>query len=260
MITYTIYSTETGRILENVTGPQNSVENTVTNAGTEAAAVIGHYSAEEFYIVNGKATKRPDVTLSLNEIGLLDIGELVSKVRIKGDMHDWTGEVSGTMSFDIYDEVEVFVTPAWPAKETSGVFSVSRQSGGDTPVPKAAKKVNDAINLERTRRITFGTDFTVSGYNLPVALTGRDVDKSVYLGLLIEAKSYIDNSITTEMLIRDRNDVNHSLTPEQVVELVQKSLQWFKQIMTISWHMKDETGVFAAGLPDDWRNDEHWKV
>lgn len=115
------------------------------------------------------------------------------------------------------------------------------------------------IKVERQRRIDFGSSFTVPGAADPIALTGRDFDQSVYLALLLRAQGYKAAGVTQPVLtLRDRDDNIQRLTPDQMISLITQAMSWFEQVMTVSWAMKDGTGDFIGGIPDNWKDDVHW--
>lgn len=116
-----------------------------------------------------------------------------------------------------------------------------------------------AIDTERARRIEAGSAFAVPGMNSPVHLTGRAKDQSVYLALLIRAQGAKAAGIDAPfMTLRDGGDNILSLTPDQMLVLISQAMTWFESVMAVSWAMKDLTGAFEDGLPDDWRGDEYW--
>lgn len=122
----------------------------------------------------------------------------------------------------------------------------------EAPVPPPT----DAdVNAERTRRLEYGSEFTVAGVANPIPLTGRDFDQSVYLALLLRAQGYKAAGVTAPILtLRDRSDVTHNLTPDQMISLITQSMTWFESVMATSWDMKDN------GIPVDYADDKHWPL
>jgi hypothetical protein len=115
------------------------------------------------------------------------------------------------------------------------------------------------VNAERLRRIDAGAAFTVDGVADPVSLTGRAFDQTVYLALLTRAQGYKVAGITDPILtIRAGDDTMLSLTPDQMISLVSLAMAWFETVMATSWAMKDATGEFPGGIPEDFTDDRHW--
>ncbi|WP_306150754.1 hypothetical protein [Roseovarius sp. MMSF_3281] len=119
----------------------------------------------------------------------------------------------------------------------------------------------DQVDHERTRRLEAGAALSVTGISDPIPLTGRNFDRTVYLGLLAKAQGYKAAGTTDPVLrVRDRDNVIHMLTPDQMIELITQAMNWFEDIMAISWAMKDGTAPFEAGIPQDVTADAHWVV
>ncbi len=111
----------------------------------------------------------------------------------------------------------------------------------------------DAVNLERARRITAGTDITVTGYDQPIALQGRAEDRQALIGLAMMAQMLISAGSVPTMTFRDRLNVAHDLTPAQVIELWQRGTLWMQEIYQASWSLKD-----ADPIPENYADDTHW--
>lgn len=121
------------------------------------------------------------------------------------------------------------------------------------------KGLFNRINEERERRINVGSAFPVTGITDPIPLTGRPFDRQVYDTLLLRAQSYKAAGVTDPIIrLRDANDVIHMLTATQYEELAIQAMQWFEDIMAISWAMKDGTAPFENGIPDNLTDDSNW--
>lgn len=115
------------------------------------------------------------------------------------------------------------------------------------------------VNAERDKRLHDGAAFAVTGVAEPIPLQGREADKSVYLAQLMRAQGMKAVGVTDPALrIRDAINGIHWLTPDQMIELVSQGMAWFEDVMAVSWAMKDATGDFTGGIPDDLSNDAHW--
>ena len=123
--------------------------------------------------------------------------------------------------------------------------------------PLTQEQLNQQIDGERSRRIEAGRTFPVPGLEIEIPLQGRIQDQTAYLALLGRAQAMqgVDGATLT---IRDGQDQIHHLTPEQMIALIAQGMGWFEQVMATSWAMKDLTGQFEGGLPDDWRDDQYW--
>lgn len=97
----------------------------------------------------------------------------------------------------------------------------------------------DAVNAERTKRVTKGTDVEVTDYGL-VALQGRPEDQSTLQGLAFAASLRLSQGdITTTAQFLDRNNVLHHLTPRQMVEAWEKGAAFIEQVYAASWQIKE---------------------
>lgn len=115
------------------------------------------------------------------------------------------------------------------------------------------------VNPERERRLSQGSSFMVPGLAEPVPLTGRPTDQSIYLGLLMRAQGAKGMGITDPVMkVRDTDDVIQMLTPDQMIALLSQAMDWFEQVMTVSWQMKDRAVPFENGVPADFTNDAYW--
>lgn len=115
------------------------------------------------------------------------------------------------------------------------------------------------INPERERRLDAGSNFAVPGLSEPIPLTGRPMDQSVYLALLMRAQGAKAMGVTDPVLtVRDAADAIQMLTPDQMIALVVQAMGWFEAVMKVSWAMKDGEAPFENGPPDDLENDEYW--
>jgi hypothetical protein len=129
------------------------------------------------------------------------------------------------------------------------------------PAPRemTAAEKRHLVDKERERRLVDGTSFTVAGVTDPIPLQGRPFDQTVYLALLIRANGYKSAGVATAVLkIRDAADTVHMLTPDQMISLISQAMTWFEGVMATSWAMKDGTGDFTDGIPDDFADDTHW--
>lgn len=125
--------------------------------------------------------------------------------------------------------------------------------------PKKPQKTAKNVNAERDKRLHDGASFAVTGIADTIPLQGREADKSVYLAQLMRAQGMKAAGVTDPALrIRDAVNGIHWLTPDQMIELVSQGMAWFEDVMAVSWAMKDATGDFAGGIPDDLSNDAHW--
>jgi hypothetical protein len=132
-----------------------------------------------------------------------------------------------------------------------------------TEAAEAARtRQNSQIDAERERRLVKGAAFPVPGLADPVPLAGRPQDRAVYLALLMQAQGLKAAGVTDPVMrVRDNDNVVQMLTPDQMIALIVQAMQWFEQVMAVSWAMKDKTAPFEAGLPDqskDWTDDEYW--
>lgn len=120
------------------------------------------------------------------------------------------------------------------------------------------QSMSELVNIERDKRVVKGRSFTVTDYG-DIPLTGREEDKVALMGLLIKAQGLKAAGVTVPILtIRDGENVNHTLTPDQMIELVSQGMAWIENVMTVSWNMKDKTGDFTNGIPEDYTNDIYW--
>lgn len=111
---------------------------------------------------------------------------------------------------------------------------------------------SEQVNTERERRMAFGSTFEVPLYG-PIAITGRPIDQTLMMGLLVNAQMQMAQGVdTATMTIRDRDNVNHELTPAQMAALVVMGMNWIEQVMAVSWAMKDN------GIPADYTDDSYW--
>lgn len=118
----------------------------------------------------------------------------------------------------------------------------------------------DDVNMERSRRIKAGEIFLVSGAGL-IPLTGRNEDKINLAALKATAKELQGAGVSDPvMTFRDANNVNHLLTPAQMIDLVDQGQAWIFAVMQRSWEMKDGTGAYTAGIPEDYYESHHWPV
>jgi len=128
---------------------------------------------------------------------------------------------------------------------------------GPPPVPEPTPD-GLMVNAERDRRINAGSTFTVAGYG-SVFLTGRERDQIVLTSRLVAAQGMKAAGVTApSLIIRGGDNINHLLTPDQMIELVQLGASWIEDTMKVSWDMKDATGAFPAGIPEDYANDIYW--
>lgn len=131
-----------------------------------------------------------------------------------------------------------------------------------TPEDLAAEKHTRKcaqVNAERQRRLDAGSAFEVPGFDTPIPLTGRAMDQPIYLALLLRAQSAKAAGITAPVLmLRDGNDDNLALTPDQMIALITQAMDWFEAVMAVSWAMKDGSGPFEAGIPDNLTDDQWW--
>jgi len=136
----------------------------------------------------------------------------------------------------------------------NGVITTVSDTRKSAPSPS-----NRDVNTEREKRLHDGATFTVAGVTDPIPLQGRAFDQTVYLALLMRAKVQQEAGVTDPVLtIRAGNDMIHNLTPDQMISLISQSMTWFESVMAVSWAMKDATGDFPDGIPDDYTDDLHW--
>ena len=115
------------------------------------------------------------------------------------------------------------------------------------------------VNPERERRLNAGSTFAVPGLSEPIPLTGRPMDQSVYLALLMRAQGAKAAGITDPVLtVRDGADVIQMLTPDQMIALITQAMNWFEAVMRVSWNMKDGVAPFEDGVPADFADDQYW--
>jgi hypothetical protein len=120
---------------------------------------------------------------------------------------------------------------------------------GGAPVP-----TTDDVNTERALRIEAGTDISIPGYAVLVALQGREKDQISLLGLKDAALLRISaGDTTTKTKFRDRENTDHQLTPPQMVTMWQLGAAWLQAMHEASWALKD-----ANPIPDDFAGDEWW--
>ncbi|MCM2396183.1 hypothetical protein NBH19_08840 [Rhizobium sp. S95] len=114
------------------------------------------------------------------------------------------------------------------------------------------------VNIERDRRISAGTTFTVVGYG-GIPVTGRERDQIV-LGTMLQRAQALKASGSTaaSLVLRDAGNITHQLTPDQAIDLVSQGVAWIEATMQVSWDMKDGVGAFADGIPSDYTDDRHW--
>lgn len=125
-----------------------------------------------------------------------------------------------------------------------------------TLVPRG--RLSAEVDIERDRRIEAGNDFTLSTGTV-IAVTGRERDKTVLMSQYLAAQALdAGGQIGAVMVYRDRANVNRLLTPQEMIELFTLGMAWVEAVMTVAWHMKDGTGAYSAGVPDDLENDSYW--
>ena len=143
--------------------------------------------------------------------------------------------------------------------DPANIAAIAASMGGtyaevsETP-PPAQSPTTDDVNAERSRRIEAGTDISLPGYAVPVALQGREKDQISLLGLKDAALLRINaGDTTTTTKFRDRENTDHQLTPPQMVTLWQLGAAWLQAMHEASWSLKD-----ANPIPADFAGDEWW--
>lgn len=133
--------------------------------------------------------------------------------------------------------------------------------GSNTWVFTPAAPTNEQVNAERDRRIEAGSEFTLSDGSV-IGVTGRTFDQMVLLSNKLAAEDLVANGADPDddlvIPFRDRDNENWMLSPNQAVELYTLGSQWITAIMQVSWHMKDGTGPFTDGIPEDFTSDSYW--
>jgi len=130
---------------------------------------------------------------------------------------------------------------------------------------ETAQEVADAQDLmrrnvtaERDRRLTEGVTVSVTGYG-DIPMQGRSQDMINTLSLKDTARDLKAAGITAAIIpFRDANNTLNSLTADQVIEMVNAGKTKASQIYQIAWDMKDGTGDFTGGIPDDFTDDKWW--
>jgi hypothetical protein len=152
------------------------------------------------------------------------------------------------------------------ARWNGGAWDVIEPPAAPLPAPEPLPEeiraaLHRQIDVERERRLIAGSAFHVPSPTLtpPVPLAGRPQDRTVHLELLVQAQGLKAAGVTDAVMrVRDNDNVVQMLTPDQMIALIAQAMQWFEQVMAVSWAMKDETGPFETGLPENWTDDEHW--
>ena len=135
------------------------------------------------------------------------------------------------------------------------MLALSRSNESKDAQAEAEKRVvMDAINAERERRIIEGVHISVTGYANPIALQGRQEDKTNLLSLSQAASGRLAQGNTTHQTIfRDKNNEKHTLAPAQVYELWALGAAWVEGVMQSSWVLKD-----MDPIPSDFTDDGYW--
>ncbi|PZU17794.1 MAG: hypothetical protein DI589_25590 [Shinella sp.] len=108
--------------------------------------------------------------------------------------------------------------------------------------------MKDAVNAERTRRITTGK--VIDG----VHVTGTDEDARNLTSLAMGAQLRLGmGDMTTLTTYRDGDNVDHQLTPSQIVAIWQASAGYVSALYTASWSLKAMTPI-----PADFADDGYW--
>lgn len=114
------------------------------------------------------------------------------------------------------------------------------------------------VTAERDRRLKAGVVVTVTGYG-DIPMQGRSQDMINTLSLKDTARDLKAAGITAAIIpFRDANNTLHSLTADQVIEMVNAGKMKASQIYQVAWDMKDGTGDFTGGIPDDFTDDKWW--
>lgn len=109
------------------------------------------------------------------------------------------------------------------------------------------------VNAERQRRIVDGKSFN------GIRVTGRDEDVRNLTNLALAAQIRIGGGDTTTLTTyRDGDNVDHDLTPPEILSLWEQASAYVSALYATSWAMKDGTGDFTGGIPDDYTADIHW--
>lgn len=108
--------------------------------------------------------------------------------------------------------------------------------------------MKDAVNAERTRRITAGK--VIDG----VHVTGTDEDARNLTSLAMGAQLRLGmGDMTTLTTYRDGDNVDHQLTPSQIVAIWQASAGYVSALYAASWSLKAMTPI-----PADFADDGYW--
>jgi len=108
--------------------------------------------------------------------------------------------------------------------------------------------MKDAVNAERTRRITVGK--VIDG----VHVTGTDEDARNLTSLAMGAQLRLGmGDMTTLTTYRDGDNVDHQLTPSQIVAIWQASAGYVSALYAASWSLKAMTPI-----PADFADDSYW--
>lgn len=124
--------------------------------------------------------------------------------------------------------------------------------------PKPALTVAD-LKKERDRRVDAGSSFSIPGVADPIPVPGKQPYREVIQAKFSAAQGFKAQGVTdASVLFRDGANVMHYLTPDQMLALCLQSMQWYEAVMVAYWAMKDGTGDFTEGIPDDFADDKWW--
>lgn len=115
------------------------------------------------------------------------------------------------------------------------------------------------VAAEWQRRVDIGGVFSVTGVADPIPVPGRQPYREIIQAKLSAAQLFAAQGVTDPVVMfRDGDNTNHMLTPSQMIELCIASMQFYEALSEVYWAMKDGTGDFTGGIPQDFTDDSYW--
>ncbi|PCJ96803.1 MAG: hypothetical protein COA52_00930 [Hyphomicrobiales bacterium] len=106
--------------------------------------------------------------------------------------------------------------------------------------------------------MALGTVINITGFS-GIKISGADL--GIYSALLSESGVFVDAGMTNAcMKFRDMNNKTYELTHLEMHELVFTAIKWFHELYEVAWDMKDRTGGFIDGAPENFRDDIYWEI
>lgn len=128
----------------------------------------------------------------------------------------------------------------------------------DGYIPPSLPTTGD-VAAEWQRRVDIGASFAVTGIADPIPVPGRQPYREIIQAKLSAAQLFAAQGVTDPVVMfRDGANTSHMLTPSQMIELCIQSMRFYEALSSVYWAMKDGTGAFTDGIPDDFADDKWW--